>query len=229
MSRRHKPGTFFLMPIASCADTRLTLRHIRVLAVVALHDRGRANGRGCTASQGTIAREAQMHRPAANACIRDLIEWGHIEVIKDGGIGRTSEIGIIYGDPTCTAHGAGSGSEPVLPAVQVTAEKTPISLAKSDSPYTEEILGKAPSADADVCCPRKEGWEGRARRVLAIPDDGGFVREVERLQRDDVEISDQEAEDIQDRLEEIAGEDWQTETIPGWASRVLDNFEYVPN
>ncbi len=223
-----------LMPVAAFADTRLTARHYRVLAAITFHDRGGANGRGCTASQSTLARKAGLHRPAVNTAIRELIEWGHVAVIQDNGPGRTSEICVVYRDPTCTEYdtgwapetctdyGAGSEAEPVSPAVHVRRESGTASAANSVGSY---ILGEAPSAYADVCQPGKEGREGAVERVLAIPQDGGFIREAQRLLKDGVLAGDEaETVAIMDRLDEIAGDDWFNDPTARWAKAVW--YEY---
>ena len=212
-----------LMPTAATTDTRLTARHYRLLAAIAWHDRGGANGRGCTASQSTLARWAQVQRPAVTKLLRELIEWGHVAVIVDGGQGRKSEICVVYRDPTGIEYGASSEAEHVLRTVHVDSANGTVSAASEAGSY---ILREAPSAVADVLPTR---WEGRERRVLAIPEDGGFIREAERLWKDG-EVSDGEAwAEVISRLQDIADTGWQTDRVAGWAYRVLEDIEYSIN
>jgi hypothetical protein len=69
------------LPVGAIGDQRLAGLHFRVLAAIAFHDRlslSRETGKGCVASNGTLALEAGCDYSRLSATISDLVKWGYV-------------------------------------------------------------------------------------------------------------------------------------------------------
>lgn len=108
---RLKPGTFRVLPDRAFEDKRLSATDYRVLAAIAFHDRGGANGRGCYATQSTIAARAGCHRAEVSRSIARLIGYGHLVAEKGAGRdGRRNMLSILY-EKAETGSGSRTQSE----------------------------------------------------------------------------------------------------------------------
>jgi len=102
-----KKGTFRLMPDRAFADKELSATDYRVLAAIAFFDRGGANGRGCFATQSTIAVRAGCQREEASRSISKLRDHGHITMTasssKDA---RRRTIHLVYDEVEMSTNSA---------------------------------------------------------------------------------------------------------------------------
>lgn len=73
---------FLPMPVDAMLDPRLSLAHIRILAVIAFHDRRGANGRGCFATVSTMAKEARYDTRTVKRVLADLRDFNFISSEK---------------------------------------------------------------------------------------------------------------------------------------------------
>ena len=71
---------FVPIPKHVMGDTRLTRGHHRLLYAIAWHSRFDDNGRGCYATQETLAREANIDRTNVSHFAADLARWGIITI-----------------------------------------------------------------------------------------------------------------------------------------------------
>ncbi|RVG01632.1 hypothetical protein CN172_04380 [Sinorhizobium meliloti] len=98
MAPRLEKGRFRVMPDSAFEDTRLSATDYRVLAAIAFYDRGGSNGRGCYATQSSIAKRARCHRVEASRSIGRLVEFGHLRAEKGSGKdARRNTLIVLYG------------------------------------------------------------------------------------------------------------------------------------
>lgn len=68
------------VPVRACGDKRLTGLHLKVLVAIAAHYRFKANGQGSWAGHPRLAALCGCHLKSLSRILRDLVEWGYIEV-----------------------------------------------------------------------------------------------------------------------------------------------------
>ncbi len=73
--------TYAPMPMRFVADLRLTAEHIRVLGVVAGHDRFAKNEQNCNADHKELARKAGCHPKSLSRSLKALVKFGYVEVM----------------------------------------------------------------------------------------------------------------------------------------------------
>ena len=90
------------MPMRFTDDLRLTAQHIRVLGVVAGHDRFAKNEQNCNADHKELARKAGCHPKSLSRSLKALVKFGYVEVMPspEGKIHRAYRV--IY-NPADTA------------------------------------------------------------------------------------------------------------------------------
>jgi DNA-binding MarR family transcriptional regulator len=76
MSKRKE--AFAPIPARALNDPRLTLRHWRLLAAIAIHDRFGRNGHGCWAGSKRLAQEAGLSESHLSDAISDLNQFGYV-------------------------------------------------------------------------------------------------------------------------------------------------------
>ncbi|WP_190241184.1 helix-turn-helix domain-containing protein [Mesorhizobium sp. M4B.F.Ca.ET.019.03.1.1] len=91
-------GTFYCLPNAARRDARLTGTDHRVLGAITFFDRGGANGRGCFATQTTLATEAACDVRAVKRSIQRLVEFGILLVAKSPEDARRNTLHVVYED-----------------------------------------------------------------------------------------------------------------------------------
>src|SRR5436190_24080632 len=70
---------FAPIPLRAVRDQRLTGHHLRVLAVIAAHDRLNKNGSGCWASQNRLAALLGCSKSRLSEGLSDLRDYGYID------------------------------------------------------------------------------------------------------------------------------------------------------
>lgn len=91
-------GTFYCLPNAARRDKRLTATDHRVLGAITFFDRGGANGRGCFATQTTLAKEAACEVRAVKRSIQRLVQFGLLKVVKSNEDARRNTLHVVYED-----------------------------------------------------------------------------------------------------------------------------------
>ena len=71
--------TYAPIPARAMANTELSVLDLRVLMVIAAHDRFGKNGTGCYASHVTLARLVKCHLKSLSRCLKVLGERGYVE------------------------------------------------------------------------------------------------------------------------------------------------------
>ena len=77
-SKRGRNELFAPIPARAIADNRLSARHLRVLAAIALHDRFSRNGQGCWAGRKRLAAETGCSETHVSDATGDLRRFGYI-------------------------------------------------------------------------------------------------------------------------------------------------------
>ena len=90
--------TYAPMPMRFVADLRLTAEHIRVLGVIAGHDRFAKNEQNCNADHKELARKAGCHIFSLSRTLKALVKFGYIEVMPSPEDKRHRAYRVIYND-----------------------------------------------------------------------------------------------------------------------------------
>lgn len=112
------------VPARAIGDQRLSERHLRALAAVAVHDRFGRNGTGCSAGHERLAALTGAHPHRLSETLKDLEVWGYVRRQKLPGDGRRRAYSVVY-----------------LPEDGAALDSSPIGEVSSNdtSPYGEPI------------------------------------------------------------------------------------------
>lgn len=92
-------------PLRALRDQRLTGLHLRVLGVIAAHDRLNKNGQGCRAGNKRLAELSGCHLKSLSPALKALAELGYIEA-NTNPLNRRSRIyTVIYTDEDAESFG----------------------------------------------------------------------------------------------------------------------------
>ena len=95
-TRARPKAPWCAIPARAMSDAALTGLSFRVLMAIAWHDRFNRNGRGCYASQETLARECDTHRKSLYDAITLLKKRGYITEAPDPKDGRRRVYRVVY-------------------------------------------------------------------------------------------------------------------------------------
>jgi hypothetical protein len=87
---------FAPVPARAIGDLRLSARHLRVLAAVAIHDRFGRNGQGCWAGRKRLADEVQCSESHLSDALGDLRLFGYINSERHPMNRRTMVHRVVY-------------------------------------------------------------------------------------------------------------------------------------
>lgn len=118
---------FAPVPNRALVDAGLTRLDLRVLGLIAAHDRFSANGLGCTLSTRRIADRLESKQPKVSASIQRLIEKGYVVAVANPKYAQKRMLAIVY-DPA--------------------ADKSVVS--GRDSAATDTLQGISPAAATDT-------------------------------------------------------------------------------
>lgn len=92
-------------PLRALRDQRLTGLHLRVLGVIAAHDRLNKNGQGCRAGNKRLAELSGCHLKSLSPAIKALAELGYIEADTNPLNRRSRIYTVIYTDEDAESFG----------------------------------------------------------------------------------------------------------------------------
>ncbi|TIP42436.1 MAG: helix-turn-helix domain-containing protein [Mesorhizobium sp.] len=245
MSKLSK-GSFYCMPNAARRDPRLTGTDHRVLGAITFFDRGGANGRGCFATQTTIAKEAACDVRAVKRSIQRLVEFGLLLVAKSGQDARRNTLHVIYdeelGDNAAPYSAPRKGTIPVTFDPEIGDNDFEVFVEnQGDTEYKEIRLNlegnavetAAPSGlskgNAEESAPKPFGTsepsnedDSIAVGILSLWDDAPFLAKLDREVRNGRLFSSKIAGAIYRRLETIHEGYQQGDPLAGRAYRLLE-------
>ena len=96
---------FAPLPARALSDMRLGAHHLRVLGVVALHDRLGRNKRGCYIGRKRMAQESGMSEVNVSHALSDLRMWGYITSELHPNSKRSKVHRVIYTDADAAVMG----------------------------------------------------------------------------------------------------------------------------
>lgn len=232
MTRRH---IFAPVPVRAITDPRMTGRKLRILAMVAAHDRFSVNGVGCTLSRRALADKLGLDWSNAKRDVRALIRAGYLDETPHPTRPGRVMLAVRYDDAADRdALTGGVVSNPLRGGYQQPPEDSPLKgiedIAIKPSPtVTRSVQGDFDDDGADDATAFTSPNAGRAgeggavpapERVLAIESAAGFVRQAARYLAA-APHDDAAADAILARLEDIADAHWEG-GVAGWALRVLE-------
>lgn len=150
---------FAPIPNRAWMDERLATRPLllRVLALIAAHDRFNKNGKGCTLSTGRMAEKLNATQSKVAAACRQLTEWGYLNRLPTPGHRQVYMHCVVY-EPeadkaalkgkTQSQEGLGSTSQPIPCRDTVTPQTQSQAVLGSDtkpSPERYPVEGKTQS------------------------------------------------------------------------------------
>jgi hypothetical protein len=146
----NKPKNVFApMPPRCFRDDRLSGRHLRLLAIVALHDRLGRNGRGCTASLRRLGRLLGWYKGDVSYVMSELRSFGYIVETVSETNRRTHVRHVVYNDKDRIWDQEGG--------------RTPIVEIQDDHPAQPKVITQpnhpaSPMVSTQPNHPHCEGW-----------------------------------------------------------------------
>jgi hypothetical protein len=248
-----KPKQVFApMPARACADSTLSGLQMRVLAVIALHDRLGRNGQGCWASQRTLASMIGCDYTRLSDAITRLKASGYIKVGRNKNDRRMQTFSVIYCEQDALLIGKPSRDKALPNGKPSPADSLPDSLPPSDTFHSginkigslidrKEIPRSGERNSVETACPvghggeseRNSGEPARASHAVGLQSEskpekpynaGATLAVFERsLRRGSKEYLTRE---VADELAVLA-EDYGTgDPVAGRAWRLLSDFEF---
>lgn len=235
---------FSPIPNRALFDEQMTGRKLKILGVIAAHDRMGGNGQHCTLSVRRIGDKLGIHFQHVAQDIRDLVECGYLLRLPHPKHKQRQQLAVVYDDAADLASVKGDRNRVELRSVPetVTAEGyTEYINPKVDKRYTPE--GASPS-QSEAAAMQGSGLDSEEGPCFEVPtltsaedmdrfgleltkeeNDGAFLRKLESAALDGYRYSPEITDLLYERLTSIHDAYENGDALGGWAYRILQEVE----